>query len=179
MTIQVIVFILVMAFGWWLVANTIANLEKLGKDFDFGFLGQRAGYDISSPPIPYNSDDTHLRAMIVGLLNTVIISILGCIAATILGTVIGVARLSNNWLFARLMTVYVEMFRNIPLLLWILIIYAVFTEMLPAPAAYRGDDPAWSMIMFDNVALTNRYTAMPAIGLSNDPGALELGVNFL
>ncbi|NAZ18002.1 ABC transporter permease subunit, partial [Glutamicibacter soli] len=138
-------------------------------------LFQRAGYDIPSPPIPYNSDDTHLRAAIVGLLNTVIVSFLGCIAATILGIAVGVARLSNNWLFARLMTVYVEMFRNIPLLLWILIVYAIFTEVLPPPNAYRGENPAASMILFDNVALTNRYTAIPTLGLTNDPGHLDLG----
>ena len=175
MTFQVIVFILVMALGWWLVNNTIQNLRALGKDFDFGFLFQRAGYDIPQTPIPYTSDDTHLRAAIVGLLNTLIVSVLGCIAATILGVTVGVARLSNNWLFARLMTVYVEMFRNIPLLLWILIIYALFTEILPPPNAYRGDDPAWSMILFDNVALTNRYTAIPELGMTNDPGSLDLG----
>ncbi|MCQ0970922.1 ABC transporter permease subunit [Paracoccus sp. TK19116] len=179
LTIQVVVFILVMAAAWWLVGNTIQNLRAMGKDFDFGFLWSRAGYDIPSPPIPYTSNDTHLRATIVGLLNTIIISFLGCIAATILGVAVGVARLSNNWLFARLMTIYVEMFRNIPLLLWILIIYAIFTEILPAPSAYRGDDPAWSMILFDNVALTNRYTAIPTLGLTNDPGELDLGARIL
>ncbi|MEO1960279.1 MAG: amino acid ABC transporter permease, partial [Paracoccus sp. (in: a-proteobacteria)] len=74
MTFQVIVFILVMALGWWLINNTIQNLRALGKDFDFGFLFQRAGYDIPQTPIPYTSDDTHLRAAIVGLLNTIIVS---------------------------------------------------------------------------------------------------------
>lgn len=178
MTFQVIVFILVMALGWWLVNNTIRNLAALGKDFDFGFLFQRAGYDIPQQLIPYNSDDTHLRAAIIGLLNTILVSVLGCIAATVLGVAIGVARLSNNWLFARLMTIYVEIFRNIPLLLWILIIYAIFTEVLPPPNAYRGDDPEWSMILFDHVALTNRYTSVPSFGMSNDPGAIDLGARI-
>lgn len=178
LTFQVIVFILVMALGWWLVNNTIRNLAALGKDFDFGFLFQRAGYDIPQLLIPYTSDDTHFRAMIVGLLNTILVSFLGCVAATILGIAIGVARLSNNWLFARLMTIYVEIFRNIPLLLWILIIYAIFTEVLPPPNAYRGDDPAWSKILFDQVALTNRYTAIPAIGMTNNPGAIDFGARI-
>ncbi|WCR05335.1 ABC transporter permease subunit [Paracoccus saliphilus] len=178
MTFQVIVFILVMALAWWLVNNTIQNLAAQGKDFDFGFLFQRAGYDIPQTPIPYTSDDWHLRATIVGLLNTIIVSILGCVAATILGVSIGVARLSKNWLFARLMTIYVEIFRNIPLLLWILIIYAIFTEIMPPPSAYRGDDPAWSKILFDQVALTNRYTAIPALGMTNDPGTLDLGARI-
>ncbi|MFV0386894.1 amino acid ABC transporter permease [Paracoccus sp. (in: a-proteobacteria)] len=179
MTFQVIVFILVMAFGWWLLGNIVRNLSALGKDFNFGFLFQRAGYDIPQTPIPYTSDDTHLRAAVVGLLNTIIISVLGCVAATILGITVGVARLSNNWLFARLMTVYVEMFRNIPLMLWILIIYAIFTEILPAPNAYRGENPAWSMILFDNVALTNRYTAIPTLAMTNDPGVLDLGARIM
>lgn len=175
LTFQVIVFILVMAAGWWLVDNTIRNLALMGKNFNFGFLFQRAGYDIPQTPIPYTSDDTHLRATIVGLLNTLIVSILGCISATILGVIVGVARLSKNWLFARLMTVFVEIFRNMPLLLWILIIYAIFTEILPAPAAYRGENPEWSMIFFDHVALTNRYTALPTLAMTNDPGSLDLG----
>lgn len=178
MTFQAIVFILVMALAWWLVNNTIQNLAAQGKDFDFGFLFQRAGYDIPQTPIPYTSDDWHIRATIVGLLNTIIVSVLGCVAATILGVSIGVARLSKNWLFARLMTVYVEIFRNIPLLLWILIIYAIFTEIMPPPNAYRGEDPAWSKILFDQVALTNRYTAIPALGMTNDPGTLDLGARI-
>lgn len=178
LTFQVIVFILVMAGLWWLVDNTIKNLALLGKNFNFGFLFQRAGYDIPQTPIPYTSDDTHLRAAVVGLLNTLIVSVLGCIAATFLGIIVGVARLSKNWLFARLMTVFVEIFRNMPLLLWILIIYAIFTEILPTPAAYRGEDAAWSMIFFDHVALTNRYTALPTIAMTNDPGSLDLGARI-
>ncbi len=178
MTFQVIVFILVMALAWWLVNNTIRNLAALGKDFNFGFLWQRAGYDIPQTPIPYTSDDTHLRAAFVGLLNTLIVSILGCIAATFVGIVAGVARLSNNWLIARLMTVYVEAFRNVPLLLWILIVFAVFTEVMPPPNAFRGDDPAASMILFDHVALTNRYTAIPTLAMTNDPGSLDLGARI-
>lgn len=175
MTIQAAVFIAVMLVAAWLVNNAIVNLAAQGKTFSFSFLFQRAGYDIPQRPIPYTSDDTHLRATIVGLLNTLIVSFLGCVAATILGTMVGVARLSKNWLVARLMTIYVEIFRNVPLLLWILLILAMFTEILPQPRDFRGDDPAASMLLFDSVALTNRYTAVPAIGLSNDPGALSFG----
>ncbi|MDO5648096.1 amino acid ABC transporter permease [Paracoccus sp. (in: a-proteobacteria)] len=178
MTFQVIVFIAVMAVAWWLVDNTIRNLALMGKTFNFNFLFQRAGYDIPQMPIPYTADDTHLRAMVVGLLNTLIVSVLGCITATVIGVIVGVARLSNNWLFARLMTVFVEIFRNMPLLLWILIIYALFTVVLPAPAAYRGENAEWSMLLFDSVALTNRYTAIPTIAMSNDPGVLDLGARI-
>lgn len=178
LTFQVIVFILVMAGLWWLIDNTIRNLALLGKDFNFGFLFQRAGYDIAQTPIPYTSNDTHLRAAAVGLLNTLIVSVLGCIAATILGIIVGVSRLSKSWLFARLMTVFVEIFRNMPLLLWILIVYAILTEILPPPAAYRGEDASWSMIFFDHVALTNRYTSLPTMAMTNDPGSLDLGARI-
>ena len=175
LTIQAVVFIAVMLMASWLINNTIENLARLGKTFSFGFLWQRAGYDIPQQLIPYNSDDTHLRAAVVGLLNTLLVSILGCIAATILGVFVGVLRLSRNWLVSRIMTIYVEVFRNIPLLLWILVILAIFTETLPQPRDFRGEDAASSMVLFDSVAFTNRYTAVPAFAMTNDPGRLEIG----
>lgn len=175
LTIQAVVFLLVMLSASWLIDNTLRNLAIMGKTFSFDFLFRRAGYDIPQQLIPYNSDDTHLRASIVGLLNTLQVSILGCIAATFVGVVVGVLRLSSNWLIARLMTVYVEVFRNIPLLLWILVILAIFTEVMPAPNAYRGDAPQASMILFDLIAPTNRYTAIPSIGMTNPPATIALG----
>jgi general L-amino acid transport system permease protein len=175
LTIQAVVFILVMLVAGWLVDNTLRNLAIMGKTFSFDFLFRRAGYDIPQQLIPYNSDDTHLRALVVGLLNTLQVSILGCISATVLGVVVGVLRLSSNWLIARLMTVYVEVFRNIPLLLWILVILAIFTEVLPPPNAYRGDNPAAGMLFFDLIAPTNRYTAIPTLGMTNPPGTIALG----
>ncbi len=175
LTVQAIAFILVMLLASWLINNTLQNLSALGKTLSFDFLFRRAGYDIPQQLIPYNSDDTHLRATTVGLLNTLLVSLMGCIAATVVGVVVGVLRLSSNWLIARLMTIYVEVFRNIPLLLWILLILAIFTEVLPPPAAYRGEDPAASMIMFDMIAPTNRYTAIPSLGMTNPPGTLSLG----
>ncbi|WP_199260163.1 amino acid ABC transporter permease [Paracoccus binzhouensis] len=175
LTIQAVVFILVMLAASWLIDNTLRNLAIMGKTFSFDFLFRRAGYDIPQQLIPYNSDDTHLRATIVGLLNTLQVSVLGCIAATVLGVIVGVLRLSSNWLIARLMTVYVEVFRNIPLLLWILVCLAIFTEVMPPPNAYRGENPAASMVLFDLIAPTNRYTAIPSLGMSNPPGTITLG----
>ncbi|MDO5603727.1 MAG: ABC transporter permease subunit [Paracoccus sp. (in: a-proteobacteria)] len=175
LTLQTVVFILVMLTVWWLIGNAMSNLAALGKPFDMSFLFRRAGYDIPQQLIPFTSDDTHLRAAIVGLLNTLMIAVLGCIAATILGVIIGVLRLSRNWLISRMMTVYIEAFRNVPLLLWILAVGAMMTEIAPAPSAYRGDDPAARMILFDMVAPTNRYIAIPAIGMSNDPGVVMMG----
>ncbi|WBU51839.1 amino acid ABC transporter permease [Paracoccus sp. SCSIO 75233] len=173
LTFQVIVLILVMSLVWWLINNTLTNLANLGKDINFRFLFTRAGYDIPQQLIPYNNDDTHLRAAIIGLLNTLLVSFLGCIAATIIGVAAGVLRLSKNWLFARLMTVYVEIFRNIPLLLWILIIFAVLTEITPTPRAYRGEDGL--DMVFGVIAPTNRYTAIPAIVAEHSPGVLQIG----
>ncbi len=175
LTLQAIVFILVMLAASWLIDNTLRNLSAMGKTLSFDFLFRRAGYDIPQQLIPYNSDDTHLRATVIGLLNTLLVSILGCIAATILGVIVGVLRLSSNWLIARLMTVYVEVFRNIPLLLWILVCLAIFTEVMPPPNAYRGENPAANMILFDMIAPTNRYTAIPSIGMTNPPGTISLG----
>ena len=166
MTIQVIAMIGFMSLIAWLVSNTIANLNALGKDFDFGFLTVRAGYDINQQIIPYSSNSTHLRAAVVGLLNTLLVAFLGCILATFIGVIAGVLRLSKNWLTARLMTIYVESFRNIPVLLWIIAFFAVLTEATPAPNAFRGDNPAASMLFGDTVAITNRgiYTPLPVWG---------------
>ncbi|KGJ05964.1 L-glutamine ABC transporter membrane protein /L-glutamate ABC transporter membrane protein /L-aspartate ABC transporter membrane protein /L-asparagine ABC transporter membrane protein [Paracoccus halophilus] len=175
LTLQAVVFILAMLAASWFINNTLQNLAALGKTLSFDFLFRRAGYDIPQQLIPYNSDDTHLRAAVVGLLNTLLVSFLGCITATILGVLAGVLRLSSNWLIARLMTVYVEIFRNIPLLLWILLILAIFSEVLPPPNAYRGDTPEAGMILFETIAPTNRYTAIPSLGMTNSPGTLTFG----
>ena len=166
MTIQVVALIGFMAIFAWLISNTVANLQALGKDFNFGFLTVRAGYDINQQIIPYSSNSTHLRAAVVGLLNTLLVAFLGCILATFIGVIAGVLRLSKNWLTARLMTIYVESFRNIPVLLWIIAFFAVLTEATPAPNAFRGDNPAASMLFGDTVDITNRgiYTPLPVWG---------------
>ena len=160
MTIQVFAFIMIMAFLWQLGWNTVQNLSALGKDFDFGFLGSRAGYDINQRLIEYSNDSTHGRAAIIGILNTLLVAFLGCILATIIGVIAGVLRLSKNWIVARLMTVYVEGFRNVPLLLWILVIFAVMTEATPQPRDFREGGDA-SMILFDSIAITNRGIFIP------------------
>ncbi len=160
-TIQTVAFIGLVAAFVWLISNTVQNLETLGKDFNFGFLGERAGYDINQRLIEYSNDSTHGRAALVGLLNTLLVAFLGCILATLIGVVAGVLRLSHNWLTARLMTVYIETFRNVPVLLWIIAFFAVLTESTPAPRAFRGDDPAASMLLGDSIAITNRGTYVP------------------
>ena len=85
---------------------------------------------------------------------------LGCITATVLGVIIGVLRLSKNWIVAKIMTVYVETFRNVPVLLWIVFVMAIMIETMPAPRAFRGENPEATMKVFDTVALTNRGVYM-------------------
>ncbi|WP_128254662.1 amino acid ABC transporter permease [Falsirhodobacter deserti] len=174
LTIQIVVFALVVAGAAWLIDNTVQNLAALGKDFDFGFLSMRAGYDIAQRLIPYSQNDTHLRALLVGLMNTLLIAVMGCILATVVGVIVGILRLSSNWLVARLMTIYVEMFRNVPILLWILLFFTAFTEASPAPAVFRGDEGQG--LLLGLVAITNRYTAIPDIGVTRGLGSVDLGL---
>jgi general L-amino acid transport system permease protein len=159
-TFQVIALILLAAAIGYLGWNLMRNLAILGQDISYDFLGEPAGYDINQTPIPYDSQSTHLRATLVGVLNTLIVAFLGCITATILGVFAGVLRLSNNWVVAKLMAVYVEAFRNVPVLIWILIIFFIMTAALPAPSAFRGDDPDSSML-FGSFAFTNRGIYVP------------------
>jgi general L-amino acid transport system permease protein len=177
LTIQVIAFLLFLLAIGWLVSNAMANLAAQGQTFSFRFLGQPAGYDINQRLIEYDSRMSHGRAALVGVLNTLLVAFLGCIAATIIGILAGILRLSTNWLVARVMSAYVEIFRNIPVLIVILTIYAVMTEVMPPPSAFRGDDATASMILFDTVAVTNRgiYIPNPVFG----PGAGIVGLVFL
>ncbi len=173
-TIQVIATIAFMLGAAWLINNTAQNLNALGKPIDFGFLNQPASYDINQRLIEYTSRDTHLRAAFMGLLNTLVIAVLGCITATILGVFVGVMRLSHNWLVSRLMTVYVEMFRNVPVLLWIVFTMAILIETLPAPRAFRGEDATASMMLNDTVAITNRGIYIPEPLFSRSLGDVHL-----
>ncbi|NBB97064.1 MAG: ABC transporter permease subunit [Alphaproteobacteria bacterium] len=175
-TIQIVFLFALMLGIAWLVDNTINNLRALGKDFSFAFLNTPAGYDINQRPIEYNSQMTHGRAALVGLLNTAILAVMACALATVLGVVAGVLRLSKNWIVARLMSVYVELFRNIPTLVWIIIFGAIMTESMPAPSAFRGDTPSANMLFNDSVAITNRGVYIPSIQFANDLGTLPLGV---
>ena len=162
MSLQVITFIIFMAVFFWLVDNTIKNLALLDKDVSFNFLWLRAGYDINQRLIPYTADSTHGMAAIVGILNTLLVAFVGCIIATVLGLFVGILRLSKNWIVAKLMAAYIEGFRNVPILLWIVMVFALLTEFTPAPKAFKGAEPEATMLFFESVAITNRGTYFPA-----------------
>lgn len=176
-TIQVVALALIVAGMAWLVNNTIINLNNLGKDFNFGFLGQSAGYDINQMLITYDNQDTHGRAAVVGIMNTLLVAVLGCFTALIIGVLAGVARLSKNWVVNKLMAVYVEGFRNVPLLLWIILIFAVVTESTPQPRDFRGDTPVAEMILGDSAAITNRGTYIPRIGFTRSLSGNEVAAS--
>jgi general L-amino acid transport system permease protein len=130
---QALVVVLLVAGVWWIAHNVIANLTRLHIASGFGFLKGRAGFDISESAIAYSSDSTYGRAILVGFLNTVIVAIVGIITATIIGFIVGIGRLSQNWLIRKICTVYVEVFRNIPPLLVIFFWYSGVLAVLPAP----------------------------------------------
>ncbi|WP_138935505.1 amino acid ABC transporter permease [Roseovarius arcticus] len=160
-TFQVIALFLLVAAFYYLGNNLVQNLRAAGLNFSYGFLDEAAGYDVGQSLIPYTSQSSNWQAAKVGILNTLLVAVLGCFTATILGVTAGVLRLSKNWIVSRLMAVYVEAFRNVPVLIWILIIYAIMTVSLPAPNAFRGDDPASTMLL-GMFAFTNRGIYIPA-----------------
>ena len=160
-TFQFIALMLVLALFAYLGSNLVANLRAAGLNISYEFLGESSNYDINQTLIDYTSQSSHLRASIVGVLNTLLVAFLACVTATIIGVIAGVARLSPNWLVRKLMAGYVEAFRNVPVLIWIIIIFTIMTAVLPAPSAFRGEDPDASML-FGAVAFTNRGLYLPA-----------------
>ncbi|MEM1373197.1 MAG: ABC transporter permease subunit [Pseudomonadota bacterium] len=167
-TFQVIA---VAVLGWCLIqlyGNARENFAQADLNISWLFLWEPAGYDINQRPIEYDSQSTHLRASIVGAINTLIVAVLACVSATILGVVAGVLRLSNNWIVSKLMSAYVEAFRNVPVLIWILIIFLAMSNAFPQPSAFRGDEPDAEMWL-GMFAFTNRGVYIPSF--TNEGGA--------
>ncbi|WMC11066.1 amino acid ABC transporter permease [Oceanimonas pelagia] len=135
---QLVLLCAVAAFITLIVNNTLDNLSTRGITTGFDFLDDPAGFAIAQSLIPYTESDTYGRTFVVGLLNTLLVSFLGIIGATLLGFVIGVARLSPNWLIARLASAYVELFRNLPLLLQMFFWYFAVLRTLPGPRDSLG-----------------------------------------
>jgi general L-amino acid transport system permease protein len=131
--IQIVLIIAITAFAAWLVSNTMENLTRSKIASGFGFLNYRAGFDIGQVPIDYTANSTYGHALVVGIVNTILVSVAGIILATIVGFIVGIARLSRNYLLRGLATIYVETFRNIPPLLVILFWYFGVLTVLPLP----------------------------------------------
>ncbi len=131
--IQIVTMALLFAFFAYIINNAVLNLQALGKTFSFDFLQEPASYDINQTLIEYTSRSTHARAMLVGILNTALVAFCGVILATVLGFVLGVIRLSNNWLASRIVYVFIEFTRNVPVLLHILLIHGIMVHFLPLP----------------------------------------------
>ncbi len=166
LTFQVIAAIVIALSIWYLGNNLIQNLRAAGLNISYSFLGDPSGYDINQRLIEYDSQSSHGRAAVVGILNTLLVAFLACITATVFGVIAGVLRLSNNWLVSKLMAVYVEIFRNIPVLIWIIIIFTIMTAVLPGPREFRGENPTSSMVL-DLFAFTNRGVYIPRPDFAN------------
>ena len=139
---QLLTLVGVVAFAAYIIHNTMDNLSRQGIASGFGFLDKPAGFGIPQTLIEYKVTSPNWRVFWVGLLNTILVAGIGIALATVLGFVIGLARLSSNWLVARLATVYIEVIRNIPVLLQILFWYFAVLQALPAPRdsiAFIGD----------------------------------------
>src|SRR5215475_2409162 len=130
---QIVLFVVVLWLGYEFITNARDNLRAAKIATGFGFLDNTAGFSINQTLIEYNEADTYGRVFIVGLLNTLLVAVIGIVLATILGFVIGIARLSSNWLIQRLAGAYVELIRNLPLLFQILFWYLAVLGALPGP----------------------------------------------
>jgi general L-amino acid transport system permease protein len=158
--IQITVVGLVGALFCFLVYNTVDNLQRQKIATGFHYLGQAAGFEIAESMIPYSPSDSYGRAILVGLLNTLHVSLISIVFATVIGALVGVGRLSHNWLLAKISEWYVEIFRNVPLLLWLFFFYKLITEALPGPRqAIR--------LLWDSIFLSNRGLFLPM--LADDP----------
>jgi general L-amino acid transport system permease protein len=126
---QVAIIVVVLALALWLWNNLTGNMQAARMSFGLGFLDSRAGFPIAESPLRYSPSDTYGHAYLVGLANTVVISISGIVLATILGIIVGVARLSTNWLVNKITSGYIELMRNTPLLVQLVFLYAIFLQL--------------------------------------------------
>ncbi len=148
---QIVVVGAVGFLAWYLVSNTVENLARQKIASGYHYLDREAGFEIGDTMIAYSPASTYARAIFVGLLNTLKVSVLGVFLATILGTLLGVGRLSNNWLLSRICEWYVEAFRNVPLLLWLFLFYKLISEAFPGPRQALG--AFWNSVYLSNRGL--------------------------
>jgi len=130
---QILTLIGVGLLSYYLVHNTLINLERQSISTGFGFIDKEASFEIGETLFKYSSADSYGRALAIGFCNTLLVSFIGVILTVILGTILGIARLSSNWLLSKLSAIYIEVFQDIPILLQLFFWYAFFYEILPAP----------------------------------------------
>ncbi len=152
---QLLAVAIVGGAGWYLVHNTLHNLSVRNISTGFGFLTREAGFAIGESVISFTPADTYQRAITVGVLNTLRVALVGIVLATLLGTIIGIARLSKNWLIRKVSSVYVEVMRNIPLLLQLFFWYTIIIETMPGPR--RAHHP------LPGVFVSNRGIQLPTV----------------
>src|SRR6201988_5536327 len=149
-----ILFVAALAWiAYEIVANARANLQAQRITAGFGFLQNTAGFDVSQNLIPYTGSDTYTRVFLVGLLNTLLVAVIGIFFATVIGFLVGLGRLSPNWLLSRIAGGYVEAIRNLPLLFQILFWYLAVLSTLP--------NPRQSISLFGSFFLSNRGFVIP------------------
>jgi len=166
---QIILVLALFYFFYSLVSNTLENMEARGISTGFAFLSEKSGFDILMSLVPYSSDSTYGRTFVVGLLNTLLAGFLGIIFATLLGFTMGIARLSKNWVIAKIATFYIEIFRNIPLLIQLFFWYIAVLGVLPSARDSHS--------LFDSFFLNVRGAYLPA-PVAED-GMIFTGVAFI
>lgn len=167
--IQLAVLFVVGSFVWIIIDNTITNLQRQNIASGFGFLENPAGFGIALTLVDYTEQSSYGRALLVGFLNTLLVAVIGIFVATILGFTLGIARLSSNWLVAKIATVYVEIVRNVPLLLQLFFWYFAVLRALPLPRE--------SLSLLELAFLNNRGIYVPALLLEGN--GLILGLSVL
>jgi len=133
MLFQIVVLLLAISVGYVLFSNTQANLERQSIATGFGFLQNEAGFEIAEPVIKYSAADNYSRALTVGALNTIKVSFIGILLTLLLGVIVGISRISSNWLVSRLAGMFIEVMQNIPILLQLFFWYSIFYEAFPSP----------------------------------------------
>ncbi|RLB77336.1 MAG: amino acid ABC transporter permease [Deltaproteobacteria bacterium] len=153
--IQLVLAVILIAISFIIVQNVRDNLAAVGIRIDFGFLSGEAGFDVNESLIAYSASDSYARVLLVGLLNTLQLSIVCIVAATLIGVVMGIIRAGNNWLGTRLALAYVELLRNLPKLLILLAVFIIMVNRLPVVRK------AWNL--FDGIYISNRAFYFPTL----------------
>lgn len=166
---QVLVSAGIVFLAWYLITNTFVNLEKQGISTGYDFLYLESSFGISEYLISFQPSDTYGRALLVGLLNTLKVSFLGIILATLIGFVVGTSRMSNNWVLSRIAAVYINLFRNTPILLQLIFWYTLFNNSFP--------NPKHALEVLPDVFLSNRGVLFPVP--ADHPAYFWMGIAFI